>query len=111
MQFGENLRLLMEEHNITPKQLAKHLRISISMLNSYTRCIQEPDFDTLKRIAVFFDVRIDDLLDYQGMPDKSEHQMEDELLQVFSGMPPEQQRIFLEEGKAAARVCAVDKGA
>jgi len=104
MQFGETLQQLMEAHSITPKRLAKHLRISITMLNSYTRGVSEPDFDTLKRIAVFFDARIDDLLDYRGTPNKSEHQMEDELFQAFSDMPPEQQRIFLEQGQAAARV-------
>jgi len=63
----------------------------------------EPDFDTLKHIAMFFEVRTDDLLDYRGVPNKSEHQMEDELLQAFSDMPPEQRRIFLEQGRAAAR--------
>ena len=108
MKFGETLRLLMETHNIAHKQLAKVLRISITMLNNYTHCILEPDFDTLKRIAAFFEVRIDDLLDYQGTPDKSEHQMEDELLQIFSDMPPAQQRIFLEQGKAAARACGME---
>jgi len=66
MKFGEILRLLMEEHAITQRQLAKVLRISTTMLTNYTRCILEPDFDTLKRIAAFFEVRTDDLLDYQG---------------------------------------------
>jgi len=66
MKFGETLQLLMEAHSITPKQLAKALRISIVMLNNYTHCILEPDYDTLKHIAAFFEVRTDDLLDYQG---------------------------------------------
>ncbi|MCL2299622.1 MAG: helix-turn-helix domain-containing protein [Firmicutes bacterium] len=66
MKFGEILRMLMEEHSITPKQLAKVLRVSIVMLTNYTHCIIEPDFDTLKRIAAFFEVRTDDLLDYHG---------------------------------------------
>ncbi|MDR2687480.1 MAG: helix-turn-helix domain-containing protein [Oscillospiraceae bacterium] len=68
MIFGEILQLLMEENNITPKQLARHLRISATILNNYTRCVSEPDFDTLKRIAASFEVRIDDLLDYHGAP-------------------------------------------
>jgi len=66
MKFGEVLCLLMEAHNVTPKQLAKVLRISITMLTNYTRCILEPDFDTLKRIAAFFEVRTDDLLNYKS---------------------------------------------
>jgi len=42
------MRRLMEIHSIAPKQLAKVLRVSITMLNNYTYCILEPDFDTLK---------------------------------------------------------------
>jgi len=68
MQFGKNLRLLMEENDVTSKQLAKTLRVSITMLHNYTRCVLEPDFDTLKRVAAFFDVSTDDLLDYRGVP-------------------------------------------
>ena len=68
MKFGETLQMLMEEQGVTPKQLAKALRVSIIMLNHYTHCILEPDFDTLKRIAAFFEVRTDDLLDYKGPP-------------------------------------------
>ena len=106
MKFEENLRLLMEAHDIAPKQLAKVLRISITMMNNYTHCILEPDYDTLKRIAAFFEMRTDDLLDYQGAPNKSENQMEDELLLAFSEMPPEQQRIFLAQVKAIVKLCA-----
>jgi len=106
MKFGEVLRMLMEKHDITHEQLAKVLRISETRLTNYTHCILEPDFDTLKRIAVFFDVRIDDLLDYKGAPYKSEHQMEDELLQVFSELPPKQQPFFLAQVKAIAKYCA-----
>ena len=109
MKFGETLRMLMEEHSITPKQLVKVLRISIVMLTNYTHCILEPDYETLKRIAAFFEVRIDDLLDYRGALNKSEHQMEDELIQIFSDMTPKQQRLFLEHGKIIARVCAESK--
>ena len=65
MKFGENLRLLMEENNITPKQLAKTLRVSITMLHNYTRCLLEPDFDTLKRMADYFHVSTDTLLGYE----------------------------------------------
>ena len=36
---------------------------------NYTRGVLEPDFAALKRIATFFEVRIDDLLYYHGAPD------------------------------------------
>jgi len=66
MQFGEILQLLMDENEVAPRQLAKALRISIVMLRNFTRCVYEPDFDTLKRMARYFRVSTDYLLDYQG---------------------------------------------
>ena len=109
MKFGEVLCMLMEKHDITHEQLAKVLRISETKLTNYTHCILEPDFDALKRMAMFFDVRIDDLLDYKGVPYKSEHQMEGELLQAFSELSPMQQRLFLDHGKIIAKICAGNK--
>ena len=50
LQFGETLQQLMDENEVTPRQLAKALRISLVMLRNFTRCIYEPDFDLLKRI-------------------------------------------------------------
>ena len=108
MKFGEVLLRLIEENELALTNLPEALRISESMLNNFIRCAEEPDFDTLKRIAVFFNVRTDDLLDYQGVSNKSEHQMEDELLQTFSDMPPKQRQIFLELGRVTARVCAAE---
>jgi transcriptional regulator with XRE-family HTH domain len=104
MQFGEILRLLMEESNVKPKQLAKDLRISITMMNSYIRCQQVPDFDLLKRIAAYFDVSTDDLLDYQGAAMQPQSHIEDDLLRVFRSLPLEQRRVFLEQGKVATRL-------
>jgi len=66
MNFGHILQLLMDENEITPRQLAKALRISLVMLNNFTRCIDEPDFGLLKRIAAYFHVSTDYLLSYQS---------------------------------------------
>ena len=71
MQFGEILQQLMDENKITPRQLARALRISIVMLKNFTRCIYEPDFDLLKRMAAFFHVTTDYLLNYDGELDSS----------------------------------------
>ncbi len=54
MSFGEKLRILLEEHTMTQKQLAKELNIAPSTVGSYIQNTREPDFDTLKSIAGFF---------------------------------------------------------
>ena len=66
MQFGEILQLLMDENNVAPRQLAKALRISLLMLKNFTRCVDEPDLDLLKRMAAYFHVSTDYLVGYDG---------------------------------------------
>ena len=66
MQFGEILQQLMDENKLTPRQLAKALRISLVMLNNFTRCADEPDFNLLKRMAAYFHVSTDYLVGYDG---------------------------------------------
>jgi len=104
MQFGDVLRWLAEENELTQKQLAADLHMATSTLGNYVRNLREPDFDTLKRIAAYFRVSIDYLLDYH--PKQGANAMEDDLLTAFRQLPPAHQRIFLEQGKAAARACA-----
>ena len=59
MSFGENLRTLIEEREITQKELARQLNIAPSTVGSYVQNTREPDFSTLKLIAQYFDVSID----------------------------------------------------
>ena len=43
MSFGDNLRALIEERDITQKELAKKLNIAPSTLGSYVQNVREPD--------------------------------------------------------------------
>ncbi len=98
MKFGNKLKILIEENNITQKNLAAKLNIAPSTISSYVQNMREPDFDTLKKIAVYFDVSLDYLL---GMPLKStDESNESELLRIFRAMTDEQREIFIEQGKA-----------
>ena len=109
MQIGEIMQLLMDETGITPRQLAKDLRISITMMNSFLRCQQVPDYDLLKRMAAYFDVSTDDLLDYQGPAIRPEGYIEDDLLRVFRNLPPKQRLISLDQMKVATRAVGREK--
>jgi len=108
MKFGEVLQLLMKENNVTLRQLSDDLHISQSMLNNFLRCTWEPEFKMLKHIADYFRVSTDYLLDFQSSSTQAENQMDVDLLHVFRSLPPEQQRIFLAQGKATARVCMIE---
>ncbi len=98
MLFCEKLRLLIEERNLTQKQVAKDLNIAPSTMGGYVQGISQPDFDTLKQLAGYFDVSTDYLLD---APEKERGgALEDELLRVFRSMTQEQKSIFIDQGKA-----------
>lgn len=66
MSFGNNLRTLIEERNMTQKELAQQMNIAPSTIGSYVQNTREPDFATLKLLAGYFDVSIDYLLDYSS---------------------------------------------
>ena len=55
MNFSEKLRLLIDEENITQKQFANDLNIAPSTIGGYVQGISEPDFETLKSIALSFE--------------------------------------------------------
>lgn len=105
MKFGEVLQQLMQENGVTEQQLSDDLRISQSMLEHFIRCMWEPNFNTLKRVADYFQVNTDYLLDYRSKSAQAQNQMDSELLHVFRSMPPKQQRIFLAQGQAIGEVC------
>ncbi|MGN1082888.1 MAG: helix-turn-helix domain-containing protein [Candidatus Avispirillum sp.] len=98
MGFGDVLRELLESKNITQKQLAEDLNIGVTTIGNYVRGLREPDFATLKALARYFNVSTDYLLNLHT--DKTETHAEDELLHIYRSLTPEQQRIYLEQGKA-----------
>ena len=105
MLFGDILRSLLDEKSITQKKMAADLNIAASTLGNYIRNLREPDFATVCRIAEYFGVTTDYLLDYHF--DKNMSRNEEELLRVFRALSYEQQIIYIEQGKAF--INSVDK--
>lgn len=102
MTFSDILRLLIEEKGITQKQLAKDLHIAVSTLGGYVQGTSEPDFDTFKSLAQYFEVSADYLLDFRS--GKAVTHKEDDLLRIFRSLTPFQQELYLEQGKAILRL-------
>ncbi len=102
MRFHEKLRLLIEERNMTQKQLAKDLNIAPSTMGGYVQGSSEPDFETLKKLADYFMVSTDYLLSMPTAPVRNP--LEEELLRVFRALTDEQQFVFIEQGKAFIRM-------
>ncbi len=107
MNFGDGLRTLLEERNITQKQLAADLNIAPSTIGGYVQNSSEPDFETLKRLARYFDISADYLLDYRF--GKAATRQEDDLLRVFRSLSAEQRELYLEQGKVFIRLNQKEK--
>lgn len=60
--LGKRLRLLREELNLKQTELAEQLKINRVTYNRYETGEREPDLETLKKIANFFNVSTDYLL-------------------------------------------------
>lgn len=102
MTFGDVLRQLLEERNVSQRQVAEDMNIAPSTLGNYIRGIREPDYETLKSIANYFNVSIDYLLHFQ--PNQNINDSEADLLQLYRSLNKTQQALYLEQGKAFKRV-------
>ena len=102
MSFGDNLRTLIEERNLTQKELAKQLNIAPSTMGSYVQNTREPDFNTLKLLAKYFDVTTDYLLDFNS--NQTVNHQENDLLRIFRSLSSTQKDICLEQCKAFVKI-------
>lgn len=60
--FSTNLRLLRQEKEMTQQQLGEMFGGGKSLISNYENGYCEPDFQTLVKLADFFDVSTDYLL-------------------------------------------------
>ncbi len=102
MIFGDILRELLEERDLSQKQFAKDLNISASAVGNYVRNNREPDFDTLKKIAAYFHVSIDFLLNYRQ--EQVFDYRDEKILQIFHALSDEQKDLYLEQGKVFLKI-------
>jgi transcriptional regulator with XRE-family HTH domain len=101
MKFGDVLRELLEDNDITQKQLAADLNVGVTTIGNYIRGLREPDFEMLKLLAAYFNVTTDYLLDFQSSTTKDHR--EDELLRLYRSLPIAQKELLIEQGKLLVR--------
>jgi transcriptional regulator with XRE-family HTH domain len=62
MEFGRIISELRAEKGIYQKELADYLSVSIGTISNYEQGIHNPDFDTLCKLADYYEVSTDYLL-------------------------------------------------
>lgn len=102
MKFGDKLKLLIDERDMTQKELASKLNIAPSTVSSYVQNTREPDFSTLKQIATYFDVSLDYLLNFKT--GNISTNQEYELLRIFRCLSAEQKEVCIEQCKVFIKI-------
>lgn len=102
MKFGARLENLLEERNISQKQLSRELHIAPSTLNGYLRRNREPDFTTLIDLAGYFNVSTDYLLGVTNLrspstPAADYTNDEGDLISIYRSLKPKEQNYLLKQ--------------
>lgn len=84
--FGYKLRKLRNEKGISQQALSNELQISKAALSYYENGQRVPDIDTLKKVAVFFNVSSDYLL---GLSDISSNDKDLKEVCAYTGLKEE----------------------
>ncbi len=101
MDFGKRLRELLSERGITQKEFADALHLGASTVGNYVRGEREPDYDTLRSMAVFFGVSTDFLLCVQL--DNVADRCESELIQIYRTLNSDRKDLLMEQAKLLLR--------
>jgi len=75
--FGNTLKYLRNNRVLSQRELAKLLNVAPSTLAMYELDKREPDYETLKKIADFFEVSTDYLLGRSVIPNPLEKTAEE----------------------------------
>lgn len=68
LKYGDRIALLREKRGLTQEELSNKIGISRAALSHYETNRREPDYETINKIANFFNVTIDYLLGRTDQP-------------------------------------------
>lgn len=105
MTAGERIQYLLDQKEISQKEFAKKLNIAPTTLSGYIRDKREPDFVTLKRIAISLQTSVDYLLGLPSPPrtESNLHPNEQEFIRLYRELSIDQQELLLEQARLMTR--------
>lgn len=78
MEFGEFLAKLRKEKGLLQKEVAAYLNMTVATISNYEKGVHSPDLNTLVKLADFYGVSTDYLLQrtkYKASIDMLNHQL------------------------------------
>ena len=98
MSFGHKLKTLRKQRGLTQKELAEKLFLSQSSITRFEKDEILPTSETLSKIANYFDVSIDFLLDRPQSPQKKNSNLEKALNEAIEELKDEETLLFMKNG-------------
>ncbi len=102
-----NLSLLREEKHISQAKLGEIIGVTQPTINKYENHDNQPDYDTLKKLADYFETSVDFLIGHTDIRRKIEptephslNETEAALVDSFRALTPEQRQCILMTVKA-----------
>ncbi len=97
-RFPERLRQLRKSRNISQQKLGAYLNYGYTAIANYESGRNEPSFDTLMKIATFFDVTVDYLIGLSDEPIimNTLSISEGRLLEIYRKLNEENKQIIME---------------
>lgn len=68
LKYGDRIALLREKRGLTQEELSNKIGISRAALSHYETNRREPDYETINKIANYFNVTVDYLLGRTDQP-------------------------------------------
>ena len=104
MYIAENLRSLREERGISQMKMAQATGLSHATLARWELGQSEPTASSLVLLADFFNISIDDLLDYSPSELLQQNQpfIKTEIQQLYDELTPQQQEALLNYARGMA---------
>lgn len=96
---SERLRLLREKRGLSQVEAAKRMGIVRTTYSNYEAGNREPDNDTLRKIAEFFEVSTDYLLGNDSNPLNNDQAKNDELMDILARLPQDKKELVIEVAK------------
>lgn len=87
MDFSTRLTALRKEKKLLQADVANKIGIARATYGAYEQGNRQPDFDTLERIADYFEVSIDYLLGRTDTPALSPQEKDEAAFQAFANDP------------------------